>query len=80
MPMLTGVRIRPSDKVRYMDANGLSLALGERVIVETRDGEQEGTVVIAPDQAMYSDLRGPLDKILRKAPSKTGADMDGQAG
>ena len=67
MLTLTGVRIRPSDKVQYFDANGISLVLGERVIVETWDGEQEGMVVIAPDQALHSDLRGPLAKVLRKA-------------
>ena len=59
MPTLTGVQIKPSDKVQYFDANDLSLTVGERVIVETWDGDQEGVVVIAPDQVLRSDLRGP---------------------
>jgi cell fate regulator YaaT (PSP1 superfamily) len=66
MPTLTGVQIRPSDKVQYFDANDLSLTVGERVIVETWDGDQEGVVVIAPDQVLRSDLRGPLNPVLRK--------------
>ena len=67
MPTLTGVQIRPSDKVQYFDANDLSLTVGERVIVETWDGDQEGVVVIAPDQVLRSDLRGRLNPVLRKA-------------
>ncbi len=67
MPTLTGVQIRPSDKVQYFDANDLSLTVGERVIVETWDGDQEGVVVIAPDQVLRSDLRGPLNPVLCKA-------------
>ena len=67
MPTLTGVQIRPSDKVQYFDANDLNLTVGERVIVETWDGDQEGVVVIAPEQVLRSDLRGPLNPVLRKA-------------
>ena len=67
MPTLTGVQIRPSDKVQYFDANDLNLRVGECVIVETWDGDQEGVVVIAPDQVLRSDLRGPLNPVFRKA-------------
>ena len=67
MATITGVQIRPSEKVQYFDANHLSLTVGERVIVETWDGDQEGLVVIAPDQVLRSDLRGPLNPVLRKA-------------
>ena len=70
MPILTGVQIRPSDKVQYFDANDLSLTVGERVIVETWDGDQEGVVVIAPEQVLRSDLRSPLNPVLRKAASE----------
>lgn len=66
MSTLAGVQIMPSDKVQYFDANGLSLAIGERVIVETMDGEREGVVVIAPQQVLQSDLRGTLSSVLRK--------------
>ena len=67
MNTLTGVQFKPSDKVQYFDANGLDLAVGERVVVETWDGEREGVVVIAPGQAIYSDLRGTLDRVVRRA-------------
>ena len=69
MPTLAGVQFKPSDKVQYFDANGIDLALGERVIVETWDGEREGKVVIAPEQVLRSDLRGPMDVVLRKSKS-----------
>ena len=69
MSTLTGVQIKPSDKVQYFDAGGLSLTVGERVIVETWYGEVEGVVVIAPEQVLRSDLRGPLNPVLRKVSS-----------
>ena len=69
MTMLAGVQFTPSDKVQYFDANGISLSVGDRVIVETWDGEQEAVIVIAPEQVLRSDLRGPLNPILRKASS-----------
>ena len=47
MTMLAGVQFTPSDKVQYFDANGISLSVGDRVIVETWDGEQEAVIVIA---------------------------------
>ncbi|MYE54840.1 MAG: hypothetical protein F4X34_06545 [Chloroflexi bacterium] len=67
MPTLAGVQFKPSDKVQYFDANGIGLTVGERVIVETSDGEMEAVVVIAPEQVVASDLRGPMNAVLRKA-------------
>ena len=67
MPKIAGVQFSPSDKVRYFDANGIELSLGERVVVETCDGEREGVVVIAPEQVVRSDLRGALDRVIRRA-------------
>ena len=69
MATLTGVQMSPSEKVQFFDAGGLSLTVGERVIVETWCGEEEGTVVIAPEQVVHSDLRGPLNTVVRKASS-----------
>ena len=66
MSTLTGVQLRPSDKVQYFDADDIHLKVGDRVIVETLDGERKGTVAIAPRQVLRSDLRGPLNPILRK--------------
>jgi cell fate regulator YaaT (PSP1 superfamily) len=67
MPTLVGIRFKPLDRLQYFDAGDLDLSVGERVIVETDEGQHEGTVVIAADQVLYSDLRGPLDCVLRKA-------------
>ena len=67
MPSLTGIQLGPSQKVQYFDANRFHLTLGDYVIVETCDGEQEGVVVIAPEQVLRSDLRGPLNPVLRKS-------------
>ncbi len=69
MPALAGVQFKPSDKVQYFDSNGIDLAVGERVIVETWSGEREGVVVIAPEQVLRSDLLGPMNAILRKVKS-----------
>lgn len=66
MAELTGVRLAPYSKLQYFDANGISLAAGDRVVVETDEGEREGVVAIAPSQLLHSDLRGPLDPVIRK--------------
>ena len=69
MPKLTGIQFKPSDKILYFDAGELELVVGERVVVETWDGEREGVVAIAPDQVLRSDLRGELDRVVRKVES-----------
>lgn len=69
IPTIAGVQFTPSDKVQYFDANGIDLTIGDRVVVETWDGEREGVVVIAPDQVLRSDLRGALSQVLRRASS-----------
>ena len=47
-------------------------AVGDRVVVETEGGPVEGVVVIAPRQVLYSELRGPLDPVLRKLDADEG--------
>ena len=66
MSTLAGVQFKPSDKVQFFDASGIDLTVGERVVVETMDGEEEGVVVIAPEQVLRSDLRGSMNAVLRK--------------
>ncbi len=69
MPELTdliGVRFTPSGKLQYFDAAGIALAAGDRALVETDDGECVGIVAIAPGQVAQSDLRGPLNRVIRK--------------
>ena len=62
---LVGVRFRRSGPVCYFDPRGLDLKVGDRVMVETEDGDRAGTVVIAPRQVLYSALRGPLDPVIQ---------------
>ncbi len=62
---LVGVRFDRSGNVAYFDASGFDLTLGDLVMVETDRGPREGRVVIAPSQILHSDLRGPLDPVLR---------------
>ena len=66
MTSIAGVRFSRSGRVHYVDPSNLDLSAGDRVIVETEDGPREGHVVIAPEQVLHSDLRGPLDPVLRK--------------
>ena len=63
---LTGVRFTPSGKLRYFDAAGIALSAGDRALVETDDGECVGIVAIAPGQVAQSDLRGPLNRVIRR--------------
>ena len=66
MAGIVGVRFISSGQVHYFDPGGYDLSVGDLVRVETDDGPREGRVVIAPDQVLYSDLRGPLDPVLGK--------------
>tara|TARA_B100001013_G_C24379319_1_gene351459 strand:+ start:324 stop:542 length:219 start_codon:yes stop_codon:yes gene_type:complete len=63
---LVGVRFRASGPVRYFDPRDAELDVGDRVMVATANGEKEGRVIIAPQQVLYSELRGPLNPVVRK--------------
>ena len=65
MSKIVGVRLSPSDRVRFCDPGTLNLAPGDRVEVETDDGSAMGTVAIGSDQVFHSDLRGPLHRVIR---------------
>ena len=69
---VVGVRFSPTGKVSYFDPGGTDPAVGDRVIVEGESGPQEGTVVIAPDQVLYSELRGPFAPVLRRIDADEG--------
>ena len=64
---IVGVRLRPAGRLHYFDATGFDLSSGDCVVVETEDGEREGRVAIFPGQVLYSDLRGPLFRVIRKS-------------
>lgn len=63
---IVGVRFTPSGKVRFFSPGDTDVQIGDTVEVETDVGYRQGTVVIAPDQVRYADLRGDLDAIVRK--------------
>ena len=65
MQPIVGIRLSPSDRVRFCDPGTLRLSPGDRVEIETDDGSAIGTVAIGSDQVIHSDLRGPLDRVIR---------------
>ena len=65
MPNIVGVRLSPSDRVRFCDPGTLRLVPGDRVEIETDVGSDVGVVVIGSDQVIHSDLRGPLYRVIR---------------
>ena len=64
--LLVGVRFGPSGRVRYFDPGDLDLEVGDRVVVESEGEPRDATVVIAPDQVIYSEVRGELEPVVRK--------------
>jgi cell fate regulator YaaT (PSP1 superfamily) len=65
---IVGVRLTPSGPVQYYDSQGIQLRTGDRVEVEAEEGLETGRVVIAPGQALHSDLGESLKLVLRMAP------------
>lgn len=69
---IVGIRFSPTDAVRYFDPRELDLSIGDRVLVECRDGAREGTVVMIPEQVTYSELSRPLEYILGRIGGEKG--------
>ena len=67
MSHIVGVRLVPAGRLHYFDATGLDLSTGDSVVVETEDGQRDGRVAVSPGQVLYSDLRGPMFRVLRKS-------------
>ena len=65
MPNIVGVRLSPSDRVRFCDPGTLKLNPGDRVEIETDEGSAVGRVAIGSGQVVHSDLRGPLYRVIR---------------
>ena len=65
MPNIVGVRLSPSDRVRFCDPGTLKLNPGDRVEIETDEGSAVGRVAIGSGQVVHSDLRGPLYGVIR---------------
>ena len=64
---VVGVRFKEAGRVFYFDAGGLSLEVGQRVVVQTTQGSEMARVVIAPDQVLASEINEPLNPVLRIA-------------
>lgn len=63
--MMIGVRFTPSGRAHYYDDDGIRVSFGDRVVVETERGEREASVVIGSGQAVRSDVKGELPRVLR---------------
>jgi cell fate regulator YaaT (PSP1 superfamily) len=61
------VSFRNAGKSYFFSPNGLSLSVGERVIVETSRGLEIGAVVLSNHKIDSNKISTPLRKILRKA-------------
>ena len=64
------VSFRNAGKSYFFSPNGLSLSVGDRVIVETSRGLEIGAVVLPNHKIESSKITPPLRKILRKAPEQ----------
>ena len=71
MQNIVGVRLSPSDRVRFCDSGTLSLSPGDRVEIETDESSAVGRVAIGSGQVVHSDLRGPLYRVIRLAERTT---------
>ena len=68
--IVVGVRFKDVGKVYYFDPDGISLAVGDGVIVETVRGVEYGTVVMPTREVKESSIVKPLKKITKKADQK----------
>ncbi len=67
MVEIVGVRFRKAGKIYYFDPKGLSLGVGEKVIVETVRGLEIGSVVIANRMIEEEKCFMPLSPVIRAA-------------
>jgi cell fate regulator YaaT (PSP1 superfamily) len=67
---VVGIRFRPASKTYTFDPAGLSLSVGDSVIVETSQGIEFGVVSGSARFVSEKDLVLPLKKVLRKATEK----------
>lgn len=67
MAEIIGVRFKECGKLYYFDPNGISVKLGDTVIVETARGVECGTVALANKEVPDEQIVHPLKKVLRKA-------------
>lgn len=63
---VVGVRLSPIGAILYFDPRNEALMPGDRVMVDTEGGVQEGVVAIGPGQVLYSEVPGPLAPIVAR--------------
>lgn len=67
MAQVIGVRFKDVGKIYYFDPDGISLSMGESVIVETARGIECGEVAMEERTLTDDEIVHPLKKIMRKA-------------
>lgn len=70
MTEIIGIRFNPAGKIYYFSPQGMTLRIGDRVIVETSRGVELGTVSIQNRNVPTETLKEPLKPILRLADEK----------
>ncbi|NPV53585.1 MAG: stage 0 sporulation family protein [Firmicutes bacterium] len=73
---VVGVRFKKAGKIYYFDPDGIDVAAGDKVIVETSRGVEYGEVVIGPKQVREEDIVSPLKKVLREATAEDEAQVE----
>lgn len=61
------IQFRPGQKVYFFDPDGITLAQGDHVIVDTARGEEYGVCASGIHRIRQKDVVAPLRKVLRKA-------------
>ena len=64
------IQFRPGQKVYYFDPDGLKLAVGDHVIINTARGAEFGICAGSNHTIAPKDVVAPLRKVLRKATSQ----------
>ncbi len=68
MPLVVGVRFKPTTKIYYFDpAEWLDLRAGDSVVVETARARELGRVAIPPKEVPQEEIVAPLKPVIRKA-------------
>lgn len=64
---VVGVRFKPAGKIYYFDPDGIELAAGDNVILETARGIECGQIVVKAKTVTEEEIVAPLKKIIRMA-------------
>ena len=70
MKRIIGVRFKRLGKIYFFDPKWLEVKKGEKVVVETTQGEEIAEVVVPNRMIEEEKLANPLKKVLRLASSR----------